>query len=215
MADEKFGSLLAFSDIEDAVLAHYKLWMHTWLCARERKLSIPVNTIARPRSYIVKQTFSALPGEEQTPLVIAVCDGFAQATDRRGSGEHDAYLRFGIVTVCMGSNGASRKLCGHYQTAMLGIALRHRTAAGGLIALSEFVDLRIEDIDDEALGRSLSSVRLELVYKVQGFAGERPTPDHIVAPPIDPENPQPGDPPVESVNVTVDPYKVDEEIPRG
>src|SRR4051794_409057 len=94
MPDLEFGELIAFSDVEAKVLAHYKLWMHTWLCARERKLNLAINTIARPRSYIVKQTFTALPGEESTPLVIAVSDGFSEEPARRGNGDWDACLRF-------------------------------------------------------------------------------------------------------------------------
>lgn len=213
MPDQNFGSLLSFADIEDKVLGHYKLWMHTWLSARERHVGLPVNTIARPRSYIVKQSFTALPGEEQTPIVIAVSDGFAAEPERRGSGEHIALFRFGIAAVCYGSNGSGRKLCGHYQAALVGIALRHRGIDNGSIVMNEFVNLRIdEDIEIESAGRSLSAVRLEVIYKVNNFAGERPAPADIIFPPDDPEGPQPDDPLVETVEVEVNNYKVNEDL---
>jgi hypothetical protein len=212
MADQNFGSLVAFNDVEDKILAHYKLWMHTWLAARERSVGIPVSTISRPRSYIVKQTFTALPGEEQTPLVVAVSDGFSQEPQRRGSGDYDAYFRFGIAVVCYGNDGSARKLCGHYQTALAGIALRHRGIDNGAIDMYEFINLRIEDIDEEAIGRSMAAVRMELVYRVTDFASERPA-LALIQPPPNPDDPQPDDPPVETVVVGANNYKADEEIP--
>jgi hypothetical protein len=207
MADQDFGNLTAFSDVEDAVLLHYKTWVHTWLAARERKLLIPVNTIARPRSYLVKQTFGALPGEEQTPIVIAVCDGFAQEPQRRGSGVYDAYLRFGIAVVCMGNS--ARALCGHYQAALLGIAVHHRSIDGGFAHLNDFSDLRIENVDEEAVGRVIAAVRIELIYKVPGFANENPA---LAVVPPDPGVPQPDDPEVHTVTVSANNYKINEEF---
>jgi hypothetical protein len=214
MPDENFGGLIAFNDIEDKVLGHYKLWMNTWLAARERQQGLAYNTITRPRSYLIKQSFAALPGEEQTPIVIAVSDGFASEPTRRGSGRYDAYLRFGIAGVCYGTDGSARKMCGHYQTALLGICTRHRSINSGEIDMIDFVNMRIEDIDEEVIGRSFASIRLEMVYRVNDFASESPALDLIVPPP-DPELPQPDDPEVHSVLVTANNYKVDEELPDG
>jgi hypothetical protein len=213
MADEVFGPLVAFSDVEDQVLAHYKLWMHTWLCARERAVNLDVGAIARPRSYVIKQSFTALPGEESTPLVVVVSDGFAAQPERRGSGRHDARFRFGIAVVCYGIEGSARELCGHYQAAILGIALRHRTI-NGVIEMDDFVDLKIEDIDEEVMGRSMAAVRITLWYKVPGFADEYPALD-LIEPPVDPGTPQPPLPEVETVDVETEKYQVTESLPYG
>lgn len=212
MPDENFGDLIAFTDVEAKVLAHYKTWMHAWLCAREHYVDLPVNTISRPRSYATKQTFTALPGQEQTPLFLAVSDGFASEPGRHGSGVYDAYLHFGIAVVCYGNDGSARTLCGHYQTAIVGIATRHRGIDGGSIDMYDFTNLRIEDIDEEAAGRSMAAVRMDLIYRVRGFASEGPA---LSEPPPDPEPPQPDDPLVEEVTVTVNNYEVDEELPSG
>lgn len=211
MPDETFGQLISFSDVEILVLDHYKTWMHTWLCARERAIGIPVGSLTRPRSYITKQTFTALPGEEQTPLVITVSDGFAAAPTRRGSGRYDAVFRMGIAVMCSGSDGSARKLCGHYQTAIGGIALRHRNI-GDMIVLDDIVDMRIEDVDEEVIGRSLTAVRLVLEYRVADFFSEYPA-LNLVEPPVDPEEPQPDLPEVEAVYATAENYKADEDIP--
>jgi hypothetical protein len=208
MADQNFGELIAFSDVEEVVLDHYKIWMHTWLSARERKRGIPVGSISRPRSYLVKQTFTALPGEEQTPIVIAVCDGFAGDPQRRGNGDYDAELRFGIAVMCMGTS--ARELCGHYQAALLGIALHNRSIAGGLAQLCDFVDLKIDNVEEEALGRTIAAARLELTYKVPSFASELPA---LITLPENPEEPQPDDPEVETVIIDVNKYLASEELP--
>jgi hypothetical protein len=201
MPDETFGPLWAFTDIEQAVLGHYKHWINIWLGGRERRLGIPPLTIARPKSYIAKQTFTALPGEERTPIVISVCDGFADTPQRRGDGTYDAWMRFGIAVVCMASiEGAARQLAGHYQSVLVGIALKHRSIRDGQIVMNQFVDLRVEDIDEEDIGRSMSAVRVELIYKVQHFAEDFNPPEWI-EPPIEPH---PDDPVVLRHYETVD-----------
>jgi hypothetical protein len=202
--------MIAFSDIEDRVLAHYKYWMNTWLLQREQSVGLDYYTIARPRSYRVKQAFSVLPGEEQTPIVIAVSDGFAEQPVRRGSGDYDSLLRFGIAAVCYGNEGSSRELCGHYQSALLNIAIQH-TKIDDSIALWDFINLRIEDIDEEAIGRSMSAVRIELLYRVNAFVSvAQALPVHVPdgavpVPPVEHD--------VEHVFVNADLYKPDEEFP--
>jgi hypothetical protein len=192
MADQNYGPLWAFTDVEDLILAHYKKWLPQWISARERKMGIIPNTIARPRSFIVKQMFTALPGEEQTPLVIIVSDGFSSEPGRRGTGVWSAGMRVGIAVMCMGGGeGQARALCGHYQAALLGVALKHQVVDDdSQVHLSEFVNLRIEDIDEEAVGRSLAAVRMELVYTVNHFAEDVRPPDYVP----DPITPDPDDP---------------------
>jgi hypothetical protein len=209
------GPLNAFTDVESLVLAHYKYWAHTWLLIREAQQNLAYGTIARPRSYIVKQTFTALPGEEQTPCVIAVSDGFSEQPQRRGSGRYDTYFRFGIAVVCM-ANGpfSARAMAGHYQSVIMGIALSHRTVdTDGKISMCQFVNLRMEDIDEETIGRSMAAARLEVVYCAKEFAAEYPNPDYVP----DDELPGPVVPgaTVEQVLVDVDPYRVSEVMPDG
>lgn len=203
MSDAAFGSLWAFSDVEDAVLSHYKAWIDTWLAARERKLGLAYRKIARPRSYIVKQSFTALPGEEQTPLVVVVSSGFSEPPERH-SGKYVAYFNFGVAAMCMGVDGhTARRLCGHYQTALVGIATHNRGIMNGQIEMCDFNGLVLDQPDEEALGRSLAAVRLEMVYKVNNFTNED-KPDIL----IPPDQPHPDDPLVEDVFVEVDPVEV-------
>lgn len=206
MPDSNYGPLLAFTDVEDAVLDHYRLWMDLWLAARERKLDLTYGTIARPRSYIVKQTFTALPGEERTPIVIAVSDGLQDEPVRRGDGHYEVRFRFGIVGVVLGSdNIKSRAMAGHYQSALLGIAVKlpKVTINDDFYAkMVDFRDIRIEDIDEESSGRSMAAVRLELSYEVAGFVEDHNPPTYI--PPGGDPGPDPDDPIVEEVIITTE-----------
>jgi len=211
----EIGPLNAYTDVEVQVLELYRHWMHTWLLIREAQQNLAFGTIARPRSFIVKQTFTALPGEEQTPCVIAVSDGFSAAPQRRGRGVYDTYFRFGIAVVCM-ANGpfSARAMAGHYQSAIMGIALSHRTAdPDGNIKMCDFVNLRMEDIDEEVIGRSMAAARLEVVYCVNEFAAEYPNPDYVP----DDELPGPVSPDaiVEHVLVDVNNYLASEDLPDG
>jgi hypothetical protein len=202
MADANYGPLWAFTDVEQLILAHYKLWLPQWLSARERHVGLPVGTIARPRSFIVKQTFTALPGEESTPLVIVVSNGFTGEPSRRGTGYWNAEMRVGIAVMCMGAGeGQARALCGHYQAAVLGVALKHKVVdEDGFVFLCDFSDLKIDDIEDEAMGRSICAVRLDLAYKINMFVADTDPP--VLVPPDD-IDPLPDDPEVETVHIDV------------
>lgn len=198
MADERFGPLIGFSDVEIALLHHVKDRVSPWLGARERKVGIVEGTISRPRSYTIKQTFTALPGEEQTPAIIIVSDGFAEDTYRKGDGRHKAYLRLSVAVMVMSVEALpARSLCGHYQAALLGLVMKHQRV-GDLAALHELRDMKIDDIDEEATGRSLAACRIDLVYCVDNFVEEANPPDLTIP------GPQPDDPLVHEVIVDVE-----------
>lgn len=205
MPDDNFGPLVSFTDVEAALLQHLKDYTTYWLAARERRLGLPQGDIARPRSFITKQTFNALPGQETTPAIIVVSDGFAEATDRRGNGSHMAYLRLAVAAFVMGvEQPETRTLAGHYQAALLGLLMKHRSIFDPVTQvdaqMNEFRDLKIDDVDEDAAGRSMCAVRIELVYRVLNFVEEQ-NPPTIVIPTDDPFVPEPDDPEVETVIV--------------
>jgi hypothetical protein len=200
MPDSHFGSLYTYTDAEYDILGHYKLWMDTWLAARERKTDIVPGTIARPRSWIIKRTFTTFPGEESTPFIALISDGFADPTRRSGTGKHTAFLRVGIAAVVTAApEGQAHMLAGHYQAALVGIAIGHRKI-NDQVQLSAWTDMSTDDIDEEAQARSMAAVRLELVYQITDFASENPV---LTAVPPNPYDPQPDDPLVGSTHVEV------------
>lgn len=200
MPDSQFGTLYTYTDAEQDILAHYKLWMDTWLAARERNVGIVPGTIARPRSWIIKRTFTTFPGEESTPLIALISDGFADPTRRSGTGQHHASLRVGVAAVVTAApEGQAHMLVGHYQAALVGIAIGHRQI-NDQVHLSAWSDMSTDDIDEESQSRTMAAVRLELVYTINNFASEFPVLTEV---PDNPYDPQPDDPLVNSTHVEV------------
>lgn len=207
MSDQRFGPLLAFTDVEFAVRDHYKLWIDTWLSARERALGITPRTIARPRSFVIKQSFTALPGEERTPMIVVVSDGFRSEPHRNGDGRYRVDFRFAVAAVCMGGGeGQARMIAGHYQAALLGIAIKH-SKVNDYIFASEFNDFKIDDLDEESIGRSMAAARIELTYRVNNFV-EDFDPPGTPDPPEDPTQPQPDSPTVKEGGVHINVEKL-------
>jgi hypothetical protein len=206
MPDEIFGPVHSFRDSEVALENHVKLWLDTFLARRERDRDIEPGTLARPRSYIPKQTFTALPGEDVTPAIIIVSDGFAESPNRHGDGKWDVKLRMAIVALCHGPEARlARDLAGHYQYALTNLVLKKR--AFGPCSLDEWLDLRLEDVDEDQQ-RTLCAVRIELVYVVRDFVDDAisppAAPDDPSVPPDDPYPPQPDPPIVETHSETTE-----------
>lgn len=202
MSDQNFGALLSHTDIETAILDHFKLYLPSWLAARERKVGKTPGSIARPRSWIIKRVFTAIPGEESTPLISLISPGFQDPTRRSGqNGSHTATFQVGIAGVVTGTDGpATHSLIGHYAAALVGVAIKHRLVSDNpRIYLSQWLDYVTDDIDDEAQSRSMSAVRLVLGYTVPDFVAEFPVP----ALADDPLDPLPDDPTVNTVLVEV------------
>lgn len=192
MPDVKFGPLTSFNDCELALLELIHVWIDSWLGARERMVGIIPGTLTRPRSMIVKQSFSALPGEESTPFIVVISGGLGESPERHGDGTYDVSLNMGIAAVCQGPEAMpARALAGHYQAAILGLLLKNQKLMNGQMKLREFVDISLDDVPDEDSGRSLCAVRLAMTYRVLNFVEEYDGP--LVVPP-DPWEPQPDDP---------------------
>lgn len=198
--DEKFGSLIASTDVEEDILEHFRIWMDTYLAARERKKGMVPGSIARPRSYIIKRRFTTFPGEEQTPLIALISDGWADPAERHGTGIYNGFLRVGIGAVVMAApENEPHRLVGHYESALINIAIKHRKI-NDQVYLSGWNDLSKDDLDEEATGRTMSAVRFEFVYKILNYVSELPALTEI---PDVPYDPQPDDPIVETTHVEV------------
>lgn len=206
MPDELFGPVNSFRDAERGLIAHIDIWADTYLARRERYVGITPGTIKRPQSYLSKQSFSALPGEESTPAVIVVSDGFSEAPHRHGNGTWDVKLRMAVAVLCHGPEGPyARDLAGHYQTALTMLLLQKRKFLN--VEFDDWVDLRMEDVDEDQQ-RTLSAVRIELVYVIRDFVQDSTAPpaapDDPHVPPVDPLPPQPGPHTVQSTGVTTE-----------
>lgn len=192
-----YGPLISFHDAEAALVEHIKVWIDAYLAGREEVVGVDYNTFARPASWFVKQTFTALPGEDRTPAVIVVSNGFSEPPQRRGDGTYDVYLRLAVAGLAHAVEAEyARELAGHYQAALLGICLQQKKLLGGRMKLNDFEDLGLDDVDEDQT-RTLCAARLEFVYQVQDFASEFGGPKTVPAPPT----PLPGDPTVQTVDI--------------
>jgi hypothetical protein len=192
-----YGPLVSFNDVELALVGHLQTWINSYLAGREALVGKTAGEIARPASWFVKQTFTALPGEDRTPAIIVVSTGTSEAPKKRGDGNWDATLRLGVLGLCHGpETEAARELAGHYQAALLGICLQQRSLLNGKMKLWNWEGMGLDDVDQDQT-RTLCAARLEFVYQIQGFSTENDGPKTVPVPPTDP---LPTDPEVLTVN---------------
>lgn len=189
MTDTEFGPLQSFHDVEEALITHLKLWIDAWLCARERFSGLTCGSLARPKSYITKQTFMELPGEDRTPSIIVVSSGFSEKPHMHGDGTFDAYMRMAVAALVHApETQQARNIAGHYQAAITGI-LTHKKKFG-TARVHEWEGLNLEDIDEDQ-SRTLAAMRLEFTVMVENFANSKGGPITV---PVSPCDPQPDGP---------------------
>lgn len=187
--DENFGPLVSFNDIERALIDHMRIWAHTYLAARERKVGITVGRIPRPRSWFTRQSFDALPGEESTPFVVIVSNGTGTPPRRHGNGSFDVDIDVAIATVVESREAEpARTLAGHFQAAFLALLLQQPSFMDGQARLEQWTGMSMDDIPEEA-ARTLCDVELRYIVRYTGFGHAEGGPIRV---PIDPDDPQPG-----------------------
>lgn len=202
MADQLFGPLLSFHDVEFALIGHTKLWLNTFLAARERKVGMTAGSVARPKSWVARQTFNLLPGDDSTPSIVVVSNGTTEEPVRHGDGGYDVEFRTAVTALCHGREATvARRLAGHYQAALLDLLLKKKkfnlfdnTSA----SVNRWLGIGLDDID-ETQTRTLCSARLEFVIVVRDFSESFGGPATI---PVDPLVPQPDGPTVQGTTIT-------------
>lgn len=198
--DERFEKMTSFNEPEKWLVGHLDLWFDTYLAGRERQQGIGPGTIARPKSWIVKQNFGQLPGQARRPSIIVVSNGLVDDPERRGDGTWDGRFRMGVAALVHAREAdLARELAGHYQAALLQLLLDKRKF--GRARINDWTDLRIEDVEENNQ-RTLCAARLEFIIKVDEFAvsGRGPS---MPIPPTYPYEPQPDSPVVLRVDIRV------------
>jgi hypothetical protein len=87
--------------------------------------------------------------------------------------------------------------------------LKHRNI-NNIAFMAEWLTMRMEDLDEEAVGRDMCAVRLEFLYGVPGFGEDRDIPPWPPAEP--PYAPQPDWPEVATTDVQIDNVLPTEEV---
>lgn len=169
MSDEIFGQLVSFNDIEQALIDHLSPWFDTYLAARERLIGMAPGTIARPRSYIIRQVFDALPGEEQTPLIVIVSNGTTAPPRRFGTDIWSAELGMSISMVCYAVEAnQARALAGHYQAAILGFFIQKPKFWDGKAFMNSWTGFSVDDVPSDQ-SRTMCSCRLNFTVKINHY----------------------------------------------
>lgn len=205
--DPQFDYLTGPHELTQAVEAHIRRWIDTYLSEVERQNDLAPRHLARPRAYIHKQRLEALPGEDQNPAIILVSRGNREAFRQTKGGEVTVPYDLGIAVVVNGTEDSVRRNGGMYGIAIAGMMLhaRRRTLDGqldGRIRVLDFNQFALEDTLDEDT-RSQAIVRLEFTVTIKNaiHIGAGPAnPD----PPPDPENPPGPWPTVDDVITTIE-----------
>jgi hypothetical protein len=84
-----FGTIVAASDLESALLEQLRRWLPDYLAEVDRQHGQPVGTTPKPRSYVVSSELERMP-EDQTPAVIVRSPGTLEPPDVDGRGVYSA-----------------------------------------------------------------------------------------------------------------------------
>lgn len=205
MPDQQFGPLVSYHDVEFGFVGHMKTWLPTFLAARERKVGVTPGSIARPKSWVTRQTFSILPGEESTPTIAIVSSGTNEGPIFHGDGMIDVKLRTAVAAITLGAEATiARRVAGHYQAALLDMLLKKKSftilQGSVTVKIDEWLGVSLDDLD-ETIERTYASARLEFVTVVRDFANRFGGPETV---PADPLIPQPDSPTVQDTTVGTD-----------
>lgn len=205
--DPQFDYLTGPHELTQAVEAHIRKWIDTYLAEVERQNDIEPRHLSRPRAYIHKQRLEALPGEDQNPAIILVSRGNREAFRNNNGGEITIPYDLGIAAVVNAPEQYVRRNGGMYGIAIAGLMLHARRrsldgALDGRVRVLDFNQFQLEDTQDED-SRTQAIVRLEFTVTVKNAIklGAGPAqPD----PPTDPEIPPGPWPTVDDVITTIE-----------
>jgi hypothetical protein len=199
MPDTTVFPMESYNDYEVLLRDHIKRWISTYLGIRERYKGLTPGSIARPRSWHIRQDFSVLPGYERTPAIVIVSPGTTEPPYKHGDGKFDVRLRFAIVAITHGPEALpARRLAGHYQAALAQLLVRQ--AKVGNARINDWLGFDLDDIDQDQ-ERTLASCRLECVYIIKDFVDATGGPYAV---PDDPLEPIPDEGVVEETNITIE-----------
>jgi hypothetical protein len=196
-----FGTIVAASDLESALLEQLRRWLPDYLAEVDRQHGQPVGTTPKPRSYVVSSELERMP-EDQTPAVIVRSPGTLEPPDVDGRGVYSA--RFTIdagVHLSARGNTHALRVARVYTSGIRALLVQQQL----LDALDERVAVRrvdwlgerfgeLDSIDDRTVCTGVVVLAYTLDDVVTRGAGPLeptvpPTPPDQTPPPIAPDWP--------------------------
>lgn len=117
-----FGRLIAASDVEETLHTHVDRWIDVYLAEVERQHGIPVDTLARPRAFVVSGEENRNP-EDQLPAITVEAPGTADLPMADGQGRYQVRFEVDLGIHVAASTGALR-LAKLYGLALRALALQ-------------------------------------------------------------------------------------------
>jgi hypothetical protein len=193
------------------VLDLLMLWSSTYIAELERQHGYTACELERVRGWAYGPTFDKWP-EDQLPGVLVVCPGIVPPPDRAGDGVYRARWNVQVGCCCSASTQQkSHEFAQLYIAAHKAIVAQHPSLGGNATALrwldETYDPLSYDDTRSLYAGYATFSIEVDDVLSSLGGPAE-PT-----APADDPCAPWPLDPEVQTVDVEVDNYPVDQPLP--
>jgi hypothetical protein len=206
-----FGRIVTGYDVEQWVLALARKWFGTYLAEAERQHDYAACTFPRPRAWIVAPSFDKWP-EDQLPAALVVSNGIVAPPRRDGAGVYRAQWRVEVgVCVSASTEAKSRELAELYLAALNAVIVQHPSLEGNAMGAS-WLELTYTPLDYDSTrslyaGSSVFAVEVDDVVTTGAGPAE---PD----PAMDECAPWAPWPLVETVDVDVDNYTVDQPLPE-
>lgn len=98
MSESVFNSIISTDVAQDAVIAHLKLWLPTYLAEVDEQRGFNRGYTNTPKSWQIVPTFdNTLDG--QLPAILAICPGTADKPEKLGDGTYIATYTVGVATL--------------------------------------------------------------------------------------------------------------------
>jgi hypothetical protein len=150
-----YGSLVAASDVEAAVVALGRKWIADYLAEVERQHALEVGSLPLPRAWVITSDVEKMP-EDQTPAVVVSSPGLTDPPTADGQGRYTASWRLLLSPVVSArGNEHALRLARLYALALRALVLQQQVIDPDLAAVRvEWRDERydvLDSIDDRTV----------------------------------------------------------------
>lgn len=180
-----FGDIIDADQIEQAVVAHIKGGIATYLDEVAQQRGRARGTYPRPKSYTTTNEFDKWP-EDQLPCVLVISTGTVDAPSKQGNGKYrgDWYIALAVI-VSARNQRATNTLAKRYIAAMRALLLQRADfdgRLGGRMAVREWVSEDYDDLPPEGK-RTLAAGKLIFTVQVRDVVHAYGGPSGPLAPP--------------------------------
>lgn len=195
-----FGPIKTGYEVEQAVIAHLKRWMATYLAELERISELEAESLPMVRSWTTQASTEKWP-EDQLPAVLVVSTGLTDQPRSEGDGTTHATWRIGLAAICSARTEAkTHAFAKLYFAALRTIMLQHPSLGGyaeKTVWGSEQYDALPIDEEKRTLAAGYGVFDVTVAEVANKLAG-------VLEPPDDPYA-EPGDwPTVETTEVDIE-----------